>query len=231
MDNTEQKLRKMLEIQNDLNKVVNPDWKTQGYRWEDAISVETVELFNHLNWKWWKKYTKEPDYEQVKLEAIDIWHFILSRMLQHYGIDKAATILESYFCEHDQDVESQIDWEEVKDCSRELLEDVTRNRSYMLGTAPLYVGSFVNLLAVLGITINELYITYVAKVELNRLRWANGYGTTYIKTWDGQEDNVWLAEYVKTLDSNASDFAEQIRTGLAFKYAGIRNAVYGDPKK
>lgn len=220
MSNVEQKLRKMLEIQNDLNKVVHPEWENQHYNWEDACMVEGVELFDHLNWKWWKKYKAAPDYGQVKLEAIDIWHFILSRVLENFGVDTGTSSLCELFEGLDEDVSTDVDWEAVKSITRDFLEDVMFDNDDPIKSLS-YIASFVNLLAVLGITVDDLYVTYIAKTELNRLRWSNGYGTTYIKTWDGQEDNVWLAAHVRTLDPNAPDFSLQVRAGLEMKYAQV----------
>jgi dimeric dUTPase (all-alpha-NTP-PPase superfamily) len=221
MSNVEQKLSKMLEIQNELNKVVHPEWQNQNYNWEDACMVEAVELFDHLNWKWWKKYKAAPDYEQVKLEAIDIWHFILSRVLEDFNTETGISTLSASFEGLDEDVSIDVDWEAVKSTTRYFLEDIMFDNGDPIKSLN-YIDSFVNLLVALGITVDDLYVTYVAKVELNRLRWANGYGTTYIKTWDDQEDNVWLANYVKTLDSNDESFVDQVRAGLELKYKQVK---------
>ena len=38
---------------------------------------------------------------------------------------------------------------------------------------------------------------YLGKAALNRFRWSNGYGSEYIKEWDGREDNEYLSEIIK----------------------------------
>ena len=72
----------MLNLQDSMNTRVHPEWRTQGYEWYRAIWVECAELMDHYGWKWWKK--QQPDWEQVKLELIDIWHFGLSDLLMQH---------------------------------------------------------------------------------------------------------------------------------------------------
>lgn len=225
MSNTFHKIKTMLSIQDELNQIVDPNWRERGFTWEDAITVEAVELFDHLPWKWWKKHTAPVDLEQVKLEAIDIWHFLMSAVLECFSLEESATLLNMFASTHDQGVELTPDIERIKGATRSLLSDVTY--AYEIGspTPGAYVNAFFRLLACLGITIDELYVTYIAKTQLNRLRWENGYGTTYIKTWFGQEDNVWLAEYVKTLDVNAPDFKDQVYKGLVAQYEKVKEAA------
>lgn len=210
----------MLSTQDELNKVVDPNWRDRGFRWEDAMMVEAVELFDHLPWKWWKKAPAAVDFEQVKLEAIDIWHFLLSRVLEDHGDEEGLAILAEAFKGHDDDVATERDPALIRSAARYFLADVStqnvRGRDVMG-----YLYSFVGLLSDLGITVDELYTTYVAKTELNRLRWANGYGAGYMKIWDGQEDNVWLAAHMATLDVNAPDFKDQVAAGLTLKYNSV----------
>ena len=42
-----------------------------------AIITEACELNDACNWKWWKN-EKEIDWENVKEEIIDLWHFLMS---------------------------------------------------------------------------------------------------------------------------------------------------------
>ena len=229
MSNIEHKLHTMLSIQDELNQVVDPNWRDRGFRWEDAIVVEAVELFDHLPWKWWKKHTGSIDLEQAKLEAVDIWHFIMSDLMDCFDTDWVAKYLKGWVENHDENVNFAVtdhpnDIEYIKDAVRGFLTEATFI-NHAAATPTDYVGSFFILLAELGITFDELYTLYVAKTQLNRLRWANDYGGSYIKTWDGQEDNVWLAEYVKTLDVDAPDFKDQVYAGLVAKYEEVKKAA------
>ena len=83
------KLLTMLELQDAMNRKVNPDWRQAGYAWYRAIWTECAEMLDHYGWKWWKH--QEPDMEQVSLEIIDIWHFALSDLiLRHDSLEAAA---------------------------------------------------------------------------------------------------------------------------------------------
>jgi len=70
----------MLKLQDEMNSIVNPDWRNAGYNWPRAIMVEAVEAIEHAAWKWWKHQV--PNMPQVQMEMIDIWHFALSLMMQ-----------------------------------------------------------------------------------------------------------------------------------------------------
>ena len=78
---TETQLVSMLEMQDGMNKKVNPDWVAANNNWHRAIQVEAVEAIEHHGWKWWKK--QNCDMAQLRMELVDIWHFILSTVIQN----------------------------------------------------------------------------------------------------------------------------------------------------
>ena len=62
--------------------------------------------------------------------------------------------------------------------------------------------AFFYLMHVAGMTYEDLYVMWMGKVTLNKFRQDNGYKEgTYIKTWDGGEDNVHLTAILKDLRS------------------------------
>jgi hypothetical protein len=62
----------------------------------------------------------------------------------------------------------------------------------------------------------------VGKNVLNFFRQDNGYKEgTYVKNWDGREDNEHLSELVAAMDHGAPDFAEQVYAVLAERYAEL----------
>src|SRR5512142_3130760 len=77
---SEIQLLTMLELQDGMNSKVNPDWVAANNNWHRAIQVEGVEAIEHHGWKWWKK--QDCDLAQLKMELVDIWHFILSAEIQ-----------------------------------------------------------------------------------------------------------------------------------------------------
>jgi hypothetical protein len=79
-----EKTRVMLAMQNDMNSHVDADWLQRGREWHRAIWIECAELMEHYGgWKWWKHST--PDFPQVVLEIVDIWHFGLSLRIDDSG--------------------------------------------------------------------------------------------------------------------------------------------------
>src|SRR5688572_1007808 len=85
---TDGMLRAMLDLQDSMNRKINPDWLTAGYPFLRAVLVEAVEGLDHYGWKWWK--SQSPDLAQLRIELIDIWHFLLSEYLVRAHGDKAA---------------------------------------------------------------------------------------------------------------------------------------------
>lgn len=77
---SEIQLSTMLELQDGMNSKVNPAWVAANNNWHRAIQVEGVEAIEHHGWKWWKK--QECDMAQLRMELVDIWHFILSASIQ-----------------------------------------------------------------------------------------------------------------------------------------------------
>ncbi|MFZ3297783.1 MAG: dUTPase, partial [Ralstonia pickettii] len=77
---SESQLITMLELQDGMNSKVNPEWVAANNDWHRAIQVEGVEAIEHHGWKWWKK--QDCDLAQLRMELVDIFHFILSAYIQ-----------------------------------------------------------------------------------------------------------------------------------------------------
>lgn len=182
--NFRQKLTVMLTMQSALNSRIHPRWYAQGYCWTDAIMVEAVEALEHYGWKWWKK--QEPDLAQVKIELVDIWHFALSIHLERSSNDIDTTV-NSLMNHIDQWARSADESADIREGLRGIACSAALQRGYFDGP------SFVNVMSNAGLSWDELYTTYVAKNVLNSFRQDHGYRDgTYLKVWDGKEDNVVL---------------------------------------
>ena len=174
-------LRGMLSLQNELNKIVNPDWVYARYPWRRAIFVECAELMDHLSWKWWKK--PEPNCAQAHIELVDIWHFLLSQTLE--------------LCDGDE--RRAAEWIGYQ-WHKPVLDDIRDQRRHVeefcvqvLSTQRPQITRFRMLCEALALSPDRLKEMYVAKNVLNIFRQRNGYKDgSYIKTWRGQEDNVVL---------------------------------------
>ena len=65
----------------------------------------------------------------------------------------------------------------------------------------------------------ELYRQYVGKNVLNFFRQDNGYKEgTYVKVWEGREDNEHLVEVMDALDLTKSEFSDLVYEGLRNRY-------------
>ena len=59
------------------DKMSDPDYRRQCFlNFELALRQESSEAIDSLNWKWWKK--DEEDWDNVKVELVDMLHFWVS---------------------------------------------------------------------------------------------------------------------------------------------------------
>lgn len=96
-------LEAVFEKQIELNKKINPKLYDEikdpeiRRKWflnfELAMRQESAEAVDSLNWKWWKK--DEEDWDNIKVELVDILHFWVS-MCTVAGLD-SKEVFELYF--------------------------------------------------------------------------------------------------------------------------------------
>ena len=180
----------MLELQDNMNKKIDPDWIGKRHAYLRAVLVEATEALEHYGWKWWKK--QAPDMPQLRIEMIDIWHFVLSEYLLRAGGDK-ATAAQAIIA----------GWSEYPALDFD-------GAHYELET--LDMRGQLELLA-------ALYREYVSKNVLNHLRQDRGYKTgAYKKFWDGAEDNVRMAEILQSMQEADEHLADALYRALAQRY-------------
>lgn len=87
---TKENLKDMLEKQFSLNIIAaGPLWPTgvtsegNNINWGRTIYMESAELIDSFPWKHWKDLSVEPDWLNVKVELIDIWHFLMSLSIEY----------------------------------------------------------------------------------------------------------------------------------------------------
>ena len=206
-----QALVNMLTMQHRMNTRVHEDWINQQFEWYRAIWIECGELMDHYGYKWWKK--QEPDMDQVRLEAIDIWHFGLSALFTPGAtVERIAADIETALSDHQpQSVDG-----------RTATESLAENS---LATKGFSVTCFWDLMIAAGLSFDDLYTAYVGKNVLNFFRQDNGYQEgTYQKTWAGREDNEHLVELVGTLNTDDEGFADALYVALTDRYRDVREA-------
>ena len=196
----------MLTMQNRMNTRVHPQWIDQHYEWYRAAWIECGELMDHVGYKWWKKQSS--DWEQVRLEVVDIWHFGLSALFTP-----------------DADIESMADAiaEVLESPVREALDIHTATENLALEclqTKGFSVAHFRDLMMACELTFDELYRHYVGKNVLNFFRQDHGYKDgSYVKIWQGREDNEHLSELIADLDAASDSFPDDVYAGLKARYS------------
>lgn len=208
-------LRSMLALQNQLNSKIHPQWHAQKFPWTDAIMVEGIEALEHHGWKWWKQQL--PDIPQVHIELVDIWHFALSIFLEKNAgdVSRAASDLHQYI--EVSSLPNRATHSSVRENLRAMVAAASSGKGHFNG------GAFVALLHATQLSWEQLHTTYIAKNVLNTFRQDNGYKAgTYIKTWNGQEDNVAL-EQLMALKPDATP--EQLYAKLGQVYATVVSAA------
>lgn len=195
----------MLAMQDKMNQKVHADWITQQFDWYRAIWIECGELVEHYGYKWWKK--QQPDMDQVKLEVIDIWHFGMSALfVEGRDLDDIAESMADQLTDYAyQPVDVRVATEALA--------------QYSLETKGFSVRLFWDLMNAVGMTFEDLHRQYVGKNVLNFFRQDNGYKEgTYIKQWQGREDNEHLVDILNELDNSQPGFSDDVYLALQQRY-------------
>jgi dimeric dUTPase (all-alpha-NTP-PPase superfamily) len=211
------KIETMLRLQQELNDTTNGiGWENGTTKnnkqidWRRCIWLEAAELVESYPWKHWKSIAAEPDRANIKIEAVDIWHFVMSEALRQYTMEERGDIAslaetmmatEAYevFVTGDMPQESDV-YDEIA-CVEKMVELLFANASVEAWTAQFYRVALRS-----GLNLNELYRLYVGKNILNRFRQDHGYKEgTYSKIWNGEEDNVAMQRLLERETSMTPD--------------------------
>ena len=196
----------MLEMQDAMNARVNPDWRRAGNAWYRAIWTECAEMLDHYGWKWWKH--QQPDLEQVQLELVDILHFAMSDYLLRDADNHTVAAR----------IEAELSQSNPGDDIRAVIEVMAQST---IAHKSMHFSDFATVMNLIEMDFDSLYRSYVGKNVLNFFRQDHGYKDgSYIKVWQGREDNEHLVEVVNQLDSNDSSFRDEVYQGLAARYPG-----------
>ncbi|MBU0633099.1 dUTP diphosphatase [bacterium] len=197
------KILMMLQLQQQLNDATNGENWTEGItkngkeiNWKRCIYMECAEMIDSFSWKHWKNISQEPDWDNLKIEVVDVWHFIMSLAIEDYAKnmrgqleDMANQIAELPSYEKIQKTNNSFASQKEIIAKVELLMIDALSRKSLDITA--MVNHFFELVVMSGLDITGLYRLYVGKNILNQFRQDHGYKDgTYIKVWNGLEDNV-----------------------------------------
>ncbi|HEJ2935019.1 dUTP diphosphatase [Pseudomonas aeruginosa] len=208
----------MLKLQDELNKVINPEWVRANYPFLRAAFVEAAEALDHHGWKWWK--SQSPDFYQLQIELIDILHFYFSDALVESGADVNVSL--GNILREMQETSILFDGVEYRLDELDILQllellgamAACRRRSFSV---------LDRLMDKCSLSWREAFYQYVSKNVLNLFRQDHGYRDgSYIKIWGGEEDNVWLERISKEINVD-DDYPGQLRSKLEEKYLEFMN--------
>ncbi len=224
------RILQMLKLQQELNDATNGvGWENgltkngKKIDWRRCIYLEASELVDSYPWKHWKNIDASPDYENIKIEIVDIWHFIMSEVLRLYKIENLGSL---------EDISNVVgnmeEFENFREASRgeeldsyeqiALVEDMVKILFCNSNINALLI-SFLTMSSKLNLKLPELYELYIGKNILNKFRQEHGYKDgSYIKVWNGKEDNVVMQEI---LTSNSDITPEELYQALEEAYPKI----------
>jgi len=211
------KILQMLQLQQELNDATNgKEWEKgitkngKQINWKRCTYLECAELIESYPWKHWKNIDAKPDYANIKIEAVDIWHFIMSQGLEDYKIKNLGSI---------EDLASQINTLEnfpkftaktiptTKDYYEQIeVVEVLMKTLFCKDNTEKLMEAFIDVAVQSGLNLDSLYKLYVGKNILNKFRQDHGYKDgSYIKIWNGEEDNVMMQSILEKEENISPD--------------------------
>ncbi len=218
-------IREMFALQQKLNDETNGLGWENGYtknnriiNWKRCIYMESAELIDSFNWKHWKNINSETDWENATVEIVDIWHFIMSLVLEDYKANNRGDL--------EQLVKDVLDVQGFETFTKEpgirenvdTMQIINDIESIIHETTKMKVDVFDSLLKEYfslsikcGINLKVLYKFYVAKNILNKFRQDHGYKEgTYRKTWGKKEDNEVMLELLNKKTLSADELYKEL---------------------
>jgi len=199
------KLLCMLELQQTLNDATNGKGWERGttkegkiINWRRCIYMESAEMIDSFGWKHWKSIAQPTDYANLQIEIVDVWHFVMSLVLEFAHKSATESIEElasriSLTPEYQQLLTDSTLSFAADDALMTKIENVMRLA--LIPVTPEMIGAlieeFFELTYMGALNITDLYRLYVGKNILNQFRQDHGYKEgSYIKIWNGLEDNA-----------------------------------------
>lgn len=208
--------KEIVNLQDKLNCKFNPEWKTSNQDWVAAMMIEAVEAYDSTAWKWWKK--QEVDKDNLIVEAVDIFHFLLS-----------LTIERSLF----KEVSGALIWlSSIEIPAYPIEQDIGVFREelkHFIATCPTEDTDTLwkiwkALWLALGKTMDDIAKEYLVKNLLNIFRQEHGYKEgSYHKIWVdintglSVEDNVVAYEIADSLELD-ENFTKELQSKLEEAY-------------
>lgn len=213
------------KLQDKLNCLIHPEWVKQDFDFRAAAMLEMSEAYDSTPWKWWK--AMELDKQNLEVELVDTFHFLLSATIIEFGKEGSLAILLSLPEEHPVTKSFFYIDDDIKTYQQEMKHFIAA--TVTSGMKDLW-DRWSFLWLALGKTWDDITYTYLIKNILNIFRQENGYKEgTYIKDWigaDGKryEDNVIAWEIAETLSFDAG-FEYNLKEALTSTYLVTKQAA------
>lgn len=244
MISNEKMFKKMVDLQYKMNVLAaGKNWESgitkdnKVIDWLLTIEMELSELMDSTPWKHWKKINSQIDTKNIKIELVDIWHFIMSYLLEEKNqiktVEKINLLYETYF---NYEIEEKIvknDLEVI--CTegiKELYFDMKKTIFKLIDKRKdklenRLIINFFNFLYYMNFELKDMYKIYIGKNCLNEFRQNNGYKDgTYKKEWkfgnELLEDNKVMLILLDKLSISETLYEEMYRL-LSEEYHGIFN--------
>jgi dimeric dUTPase (all-alpha-NTP-PPase superfamily) len=222
----------MLQLQNQLNDSTNGEGWTKGItknnkviNWKRCIYMECAETIESFpSWKHWKNIDAQPDWENLQIEVVDIWHFIISLAIENYDLNMRGGVEDLGIDISNMDSFEKIKLQNSEFATQDDVIEKVESIMYIVLSKDeldleLLISEFFDLVIMSGLDLDTLYKLYVGKNVLNQFRQDNGYKDgTYIKIWDGKEDNIVMKKIWK---DNNDIRPDELYKELAKKYLSI----------
>lgn len=202
------KLEEMFLLQKKLNDSTNGNnWELginkfgKEINWLRCIHMEVAELIESTPWKHWKNINSSPDMNNIHVELVDIWHFLMSYILQETNVPKAVSLVNTH-CIYEalEDVDVKMMVREAEKLSYISLAIDTGNMPSFSGIER-FIDQFFRCCKIAGLSFTWLQKLYIGKNCLNQFRQDNGYKEGhYIKVWNGNEDNVVMVDLLEKME-------------------------------
>lgn len=228
------KILLMLQLQTQLNDATNGDEWTKGTTkngktidWNRCTYMECAEIIDSFSWKHWKSIHQEPDWDNLQIEVVDVWHFIMSLAIENYAKNMRGDVVNLAMNISELDSFNKINSDNTSFDTQSNI--ITKVENIMLISLKKsnedleeLISDFFDLVVMSGLDLETLYRLYVGKNILNQFRQDNGYKDgSYIKVWNGEEDNVVMK---RIWEENADIKPEVLYKELAKLYHSLNKS-------
>ncbi len=214
----------MLRLQQELNDATNGSGWEQGRTrhnkiidWRRCIWLEAAELVESYPWKHWKHIDADPDWDNIRIEAVDIWHFVMSEALRIFSVEERGGIVDLAHIMTGTEAYRAFEsgaGDVPDDPYGQIAEvEVMMGMLFDGSDVATWTAQFYRIALQSGLNLDALYRLYIGKNILNRFRQDHGYKAgTYTKTWHGREDNsVMQAILAKQPDMTPAQLYEALK--------------------